>query len=258
MIFPDLTGRVALVTGGTRGLGLAAGLALGRHGAHVWLTHRWGSADEPELCARFADVQAPTPRIIEADVADDGDTEALFEAIAKEHTTLDIFVANACVAAMGGSLSSLRARDLARCLSASAWSLPAYVRACRRALGRGPTRTIVMSSDGVTTHHPRYDYVALAKAALEAMAELPEVVRDGRVFVLRTRQSTTGGFAEIFGDHTLHLLQRYVRFAVQPAEVADAVLACASGHLDALHAQPLQIDHGAARLDNVLTAGGLA
>lgn len=44
----------ALVTGGTRGIGLATALALGRRGVRCVLTWRWGTADEAELCARFA------------------------------------------------------------------------------------------------------------------------------------------------------------------------------------------------------------
>jgi NAD(P)-dependent dehydrogenase (short-subunit alcohol dehydrogenase family) len=257
-MFPDLTGRVALVTGGTRGLGLATGLALGRHGAQVWLTHRWGSVDPREVSGQFAAAGAVPPRIVEADVARDEDTAALFDALAATHDRLDLLVVNACVAAVGGSLSALRRRDLTRCLTASAWSLPAYVQHCRRATGHGPARVVVMSSDGVRNHHPRYDYVALAKAALESLAGDPQLVGDARVFLMRTRQSTTGGFTDVFGDDTLATLRRFARFAVAPQDIGRAVLACASGYLDALHGQPLQIDHGAAWLDNVLTAQGLA
>jgi len=36
----DYDGKVVLITGGTKGIGLATGLAFGRLGAHVWLTHR--------------------------------------------------------------------------------------------------------------------------------------------------------------------------------------------------------------------------
>lgn len=251
----DLGGQVALVTGGTRGLGLATGLALGRAGAKVWLTHRWGSADEDALRARFVEVGARAPRIVEADVGEPEDTRALMSAIAAEHERIDLLVANACVAAVGGSLQALRRRDLDRCLGASAYSVTDYVAQCREQLGHAPVRIVAMSSDGVVNHHPRYDYVALAKAALEALV-VEE--RDVAVFILRTRQSTTGGFAEVFGAETLAKLERFSRFAVAPEEVADAVLACASGLLDGLAGQPLQIDHGAAWLDNVLTAEGLA
>ncbi|HEY0136691.1 MAG TPA: SDR family NAD(P)-dependent oxidoreductase, partial [Nannocystis sp.] len=67
--FNDFTGKAVLITGGTRGIGLACGLAFARHGARVILTHRWGSADEGELRAKFAELGAPEPMIVEADVS---------------------------------------------------------------------------------------------------------------------------------------------------------------------------------------------
>ena len=45
----DYNGKAVLVTGGTMGIGLATGLAFGRNGAQVYLTHAWGSADEDEV-----------------------------------------------------------------------------------------------------------------------------------------------------------------------------------------------------------------
>ena len=50
----DFRDKVVLVTGGTRGIGLAVGLAFGRAGASVYLTHRCGSADEAVIRERFA------------------------------------------------------------------------------------------------------------------------------------------------------------------------------------------------------------
>ncbi len=257
MTFPELAGQVALVTGGTRGLGLTSGLALGRHGAQVWLTHRWGSADLAEIEAAFESVSAPKPRVIEADIGNSDDTERLFTRIAAEHDRLDLLVANACVAGVGGSLGALRARDLGRTLQASAFSLTEYIAQSRAQLGAPPARLIVMSSDGVAVHHPGYDYVGLAKAALEAIASDPKVTTGSTTFLIRCRHALTGGFTEIFGAETLAVLQRYEAFAVQPSEVADVVLACASGYLDGVCDQAIQVDHGAGRVDNVLTAGGL-
>ena len=49
----DLRGKTVLITGGTRGIGLATGLAFGREGAVCTLTHRWGSADENDIRRRF-------------------------------------------------------------------------------------------------------------------------------------------------------------------------------------------------------------
>ena len=59
MILNDYTNKAVLITGGTKGLGLATGLAFGRHGAHVYLTNKWGSADEDALRQQFVDAGAP-------------------------------------------------------------------------------------------------------------------------------------------------------------------------------------------------------
>jgi len=226
-------------------------------GAQVWLTHRWGSADEADIDAAFSSASAAPPRVVEADVGNARDTQRLFAEIAAEHHRLDLLVANACVAGVGGSLAALRARDLGRTLQASAFSLVEYLRQCRAQLGTPPSRLIAISSDGAAVHHPAYDYVGLAKAALESIACDPSLTTDITTFVVRCRHALTGGFTEVFGADTLAVLQRYEAFAVKPSELADVVLACASGYLDGVCDQPIQVDHGAGRVDNVLTAGGL-
>ena len=64
MIRNDFNGKAVVITGGTKGLGLAIGLAFGGEGAQVYLTHEWGSADEDEV-----------PTIVE----DDGEDTAVGE-----------------------------------------------------------------------------------------------------------------------------------------------------------------------------------
>jgi len=77
----DFRNRAVLVTGGTKGIGLAIGLAFGQRGASGTLTHKWNSADLQALRARFAESGALEPTIVDADVAHAGDLSAVLMGI---------------------------------------------------------------------------------------------------------------------------------------------------------------------------------
>ena len=83
--FCSLEGRVALVTGGSRGIGRAIALELGRAGAEVVVGYR-SDAEEAEAAATEAGGRA-----VQADVADPAEATRLVE----EAGDLDILVNNA-------------------------------------------------------------------------------------------------------------------------------------------------------------------
>jgi 3-oxoacyl-[acyl-carrier protein] reductase len=88
-----ITGRVALVTASSRGLGKAAALALAREGARVCMCAR--TADQ--LAAAAEEIRAETgASVIEvtADVTSRTDLDALFELIHSEFGGVDILVTN--------------------------------------------------------------------------------------------------------------------------------------------------------------------
>ena len=89
----DMSGRVALVTGGSRGLGFAMASALGHAGAHVVINGR--TADT--LVASAARLAAEGVRCSTAafDVADPQDGRETVERIVLEHGRLDVLIANA-------------------------------------------------------------------------------------------------------------------------------------------------------------------
>lgn len=90
----DLSGRVALVTGGTRGIGHAIVLALAGAGATVFVGGRSAHAVEAMIAASdVADKLRPLP----FDVADQTAVKAAFMAIQKQAGRLDILVNNAGV-----------------------------------------------------------------------------------------------------------------------------------------------------------------
>jgi NAD(P)-dependent dehydrogenase (short-subunit alcohol dehydrogenase family) len=88
-----LAGKVALVTGGTSGIGLATAKELVNEGAFAFITGRRGS----ELAAAVKEIGRHVTGV-QGDVSNLGDLDRLFEQIKREKGTLDIVFANAGVA----------------------------------------------------------------------------------------------------------------------------------------------------------------
>lgn len=97
----DLKGKVAVVTGASRGAGKGIAVALGAHGATVYVTGRSlkeGDAALPGTIAGTADAVTKaggTGIAVAVDHAKDADVQALFERVKTEQGRLDILVNNA-------------------------------------------------------------------------------------------------------------------------------------------------------------------
>lgn len=249
-------GRVVLITGGTKGLGLGTALAFAAHGAQTILTCRWGSADPDAVRARFAALGAPEPLILEADVARSDDTGLVFEAIKEKFGRLDAFISNASNAVTVQSLDDLTERAFLGSMRASAWPMVEYVLAAKKHLGRYPRHVVVMSSDGPDRFTPAYDFVAASKAAAETlMRYLAYRLRgeDFRINVLRSRAIRTEAFDATFGGEFYDFLRRFVpdEWFVTVEEVANVAFALCSGMFDAMTGQVLMADRGNTFADGI-------
>jgi gluconate 5-dehydrogenase len=89
----DLTGKVALITGGSRGLGLQMAKALGEMGAKVAITAR--KADELERAKTVLDARGIETLTVVNDLAAQGAVAALVDAVVARFGTIDVLVNNA-------------------------------------------------------------------------------------------------------------------------------------------------------------------
>src|SRR5262245_21474842 len=102
---PQLSEKIALITGAGRGIGRGIALAFAREGASLLLTAR--SRDELQNTANDAVALSGAPTIVHpTDVSDEKQVEDLFARVHREFGQLDILVNNAG-AFDGGSLDEL-------------------------------------------------------------------------------------------------------------------------------------------------------
>lgn len=92
-----LEGKVALVTGASRGIGRAAALALGRAGCLLALNYRERHEDAAETAALVA-ADGKTPLVVQADISDHSEVERLANATLDAFGSVDILINNAGVA----------------------------------------------------------------------------------------------------------------------------------------------------------------
>ena len=103
----SLEGRVAVITGGSRGIGKAIALALARAGADVVLAARGAQALESAR-AEVGSAGGRRALAVPTDVTDWGDVQRLFERTVEELGTVDILVNNAGAAPYFAPMDRIR------------------------------------------------------------------------------------------------------------------------------------------------------
>ena len=101
MMTDRLRGRVALVTGGTRGIGAAISRALAASGASVAINYRERSEEAKRLAMRLRETGAMVS-CIAADVSKPEAVTSMVEAVKSEFGAIDILINNAGIAIVRG------------------------------------------------------------------------------------------------------------------------------------------------------------
>jgi 3-oxoacyl-[acyl-carrier protein] reductase len=143
----DLSGKVALVTGGSRGIGRAASEALAKRGAHVVINYVSNEAAARET-AQGIEQAGGKAELVQFDVADGAAAEKAITEVAKRLGRLDILVASAGIA-IDGLLLRLKDDDFDRILAVNVKGSVACARAAIRTMMRAKTGRIVFLSSVV-------------------------------------------------------------------------------------------------------------
>jgi 3-oxoacyl-[acyl-carrier protein] reductase len=258
----ELTGRIALVTGGGRGIGRAIALELARAGADVAICGRTPDALE----AVAAEIRATGRRAVavQADLGDPLDCVRVVESTVAALGALDIFVSNASpnVSSHPSSIEyatdeqileriQIKSMGTARCVRAALPALRASDQARVIRIG-GVSARFVTTSDSMSIGLGNANLVYLAKR-LSA-----ELAGDGiTVNVIHPGETRTDRFpariAALAAQLGVSLEEaERVRAArvpigriIEPADIAALAVFLASVHASAITGQAIAVDGGA-------------
>ena len=162
-------GRVAVVTGSSRGIGRAIALRLARDGADVVVNFR-KRCEEAQAVACAIERLGARAVPVQANMAEPADIERLFTAVDESFGGLDFLVCNAAAGMQSTMLeATTKAWDLAMNVNARSYLLCAQA-AFPRMRARGGGRIIAVTARIATERaFPLYGTVAASKAAINTL-----------------------------------------------------------------------------------------
>lgn len=176
---------IAIVTGGSRGIGAATARMLARRGYDVAISYL-ANEDSASRVVRDIEVAGRRGLALKCDAGSEEETETFFESVDRELGTLTALVNNAGMTGKAGRLEEASAETVRTCIDANLYGT---IWACRSAVRRMSTRyggkggaIVNVSSIAPRLGAPNY-YVwyAAAKGAVDALTIglAKEVVREG-------------------------------------------------------------------------------
>jgi NAD(P)-dependent dehydrogenase (short-subunit alcohol dehydrogenase family) len=163
-----LSGRIALVTGASRGIGAAAALALARLGSHVVAVARTvGGLEELDDAVRAAGGSAT---LVPLDVTDFAGLARLAGALNERYGHLDILVGNAALVGPSSPLDHITLQDWDEVMKVNVtanWQLICAMDALLRRSDAG--RAVFLTSGAAHNMRPYRGLYSTSKAALEAV-----------------------------------------------------------------------------------------
>ncbi len=162
----ELKGKVALVTGGSRGIGRAIAVRLAEHGVDIVVNYVRHKKDAESTAAEIEELGRQC-MMVKANVAKEADVELMFAGIKERFGKLDILVSNAASGVLK-PVMELTERHWNWAMDINARALLTLAQHGAPLMSRGG-RIVAVSSLGAIRAIENYTTVGASKAALESL-----------------------------------------------------------------------------------------
>ena len=247
----DLSGKVALITGGNRGIGAACSLALAKAGADVAFTYRRDEDSAKETAAAI-EALGRKALVIQADVSNEEEAKGAAAAVIDSMGKVDFLIANAGVASRGNTVRDTPTKEFRKLIDTHAfgaiWVSQAVIDSMRE---QGEGRIIFISSVATRNHSARSAPYTVAKVAMEAVAkalaleEGPNGIRTNTIGpgLVETEMGTRLSKARGKDIKELHNTFPFGRVC-QPEDIANVAAFLCSNEGSYVNGQLIYVDGG--------------
>ncbi len=239
--------KVALITGGSRGIGSAIALRLAQAGCDVVINHRKAGGSSQSGGAKLCEEIAKSGQqafLIQADISSKASVKTLFKETDDRFGRLDFLVLNAARAPFK-PIEKLFERELRQLVDTNYLGNIFCIQAALPLLEKTHGRIVFISSLGSRFYNPDYPLGSM-KAAMESVVrDCAESLRNRKIAV----NGVCGGIVKTDSFKVLRLYWEGIdklpeEIFMEPDEIADVVLFLSGPASRGINGQTIVVDRG--------------